>query len=75
MHLLSRIKTGSNYPLLSQKKKKKKRKKIPKANIVDIALRKIEAWQNMNFTQNILLRILGNSRPLNFTNEVWVKLK
>ena len=73
MHLLSGIKTGSNYPLLSQKKKKKK--KIPKANIVDIALRKIEAWQNMNFTQNILLRILGNSRPLNFTNEVWVKLK
>ena len=74
MHLLSGIKTGSNYPLLSQKKKKK-RKKIPKANIVDIALRKIEAWQNMNITQNILLRILGNSRPLNFTNEVWVKLK
>lgn len=71
MHLLSGIKTGSNYPLLSQKKKKK----IPKANIVDIALRKIEAWQNMNFTQNIFLRILGNSRPLNFTNEGWVKLK
>ena len=70
MHLLSGIKTGSNYPLLSQKKKKSR-----KQNIVEIALRKIEAWQNMNFTQNIFLRILGNSRPLNFTNEVWVKLK
>ena len=71
MHLLSGVKTGSNYPLLSPKKKKKSRKQ----NIVDIALRKIEAWQYMNFSQNILLRILGNSRPLNFTNEVWVKLK